>query len=130
MYEVSSIRVVVAEAEELTREALALELGSIEGIEIVDWVDSVPALYRSVAEHAPELVILGVQSLEGDALQAFASIRKQWPLVNVLVFDAQFRVAHMSPGFSQQERLDLSAWVVATQLVPKVTSLFKTMAIR
>lgn len=80
-----TIRVVVADDNELLRAGLVTVLDSDEGIEVVGQAADGPDAVRLAHELAPDLVLMDVEMPGGDGITAIARLRTEAPAVRCLV---------------------------------------------
>jgi chemotaxis response regulator CheB len=124
------IRVMVLEESPVSSRAIQDELGAMSGIEIVACSRSAADLENRIAANSPDLVIVGC-NLEGtNCFDVFDRARACRLEMAVLLFDTGFRIGGILGGNELDEWSDsaaeAAAFVVATQLVPKVRALFRS----
>lgn len=124
------IRVLVAETSPVARRALETELGAVPGVEIIAWCTSGAMVVDQVHALKPDLVVLGLDLGGVDGIEVYGALRVVCPNATVLIFDTMFRAGQVSAADHQEldrERLAfMASYVVATQLIPKVRSVFRS----
>lgn len=120
---VKSVRVVVAESNLVAREAIAVEVGNLEGIDIVATTAGTLPTMENVRALRPDLVVLSPNMGAEDAVALFDRIRREFPEMDVLIFDTIYRVGNVSDE-NVSKVSEIASFVVATQLVPKISQLY------
>jgi DNA-binding NarL/FixJ family response regulator len=92
------VRITLAEDSALLREGIA-QLLIAEGHTVVDAVGAAPALLASIAQQAPELVIVDVRmppDFVDEGIRAALQVRREHPAVAVLVLSQYVEKRHTS----------------------------------
>lgn len=93
-----TIRVVLAEDNNLLREGLVRLLAPVEDIEVVAAVRNLPALYDAVAAHEPDVLVTDIRmppGQEDEGLQAAHRYRSERPELGVVVVSQ-----HVTPRYA------------------------------
>lgn len=123
IHENEPVRVLVAESSEIVRSAIVAEVGTLDGIEIVEWASNTNEALEQARALRPDVVIMAAHLADGDAFDLYSSVRTEMPSVDALMFDTAFRIGPINPAASTEELVSIASYIVATHLVPKVRAL-------
>lgn len=114
------MRIFVAEDSPLVRERLVQMIEEVDGMTVVGQTGNARLASEQIAELQPEVAVLDVHLIDGDAFMVLADIRQQAPATQVILVSAQsfasYRVKALACGarffFDKSKEFDCIAPVL------------------
>jgi len=94
-HEQKTIRVVVANDQQVVREGLGVLLIGYANIDLLDYATSISETLRLVSEYQPDVLLVDPQMQGQDGLHALELLHGEWPHVGIVIFTATHNDEHL-----------------------------------